>query len=467
VPGFDSAGNPDVTLAGSRTYRFLRGLLRLWFTLFFGNCRLLGESTPAESAGVILLVNHPAGFLDALILAATFDREVRCLVDRKMVRNPLERLLAKGLEMILYEAGGEDWASALAVSCDALAGGCAVITFAEPQAPQTAGPPRFALAAATIALEAEARHAGRLDLKICPVHLFLPVAPSRATELVIYVDRPLSARAYLSQAEAAPMLATAVGAACRESPFRMQAAEFTRLLADLEQMLRRDLEEDWGSRPGWKQTLEGFELSPFVKDSAEQANTLHPGRLAAVRESLDQYRDARRVWWRREFEFEAAPAALKSPWRQFVAWAESVVGLPVVLYGLLNHLLVGLILLPIELLTKRRDWSRRLRWATRGAVALLCYVVQIGACAYFLGGAAAGYYAASLPISAAYLLRYKWLLGQRMPLMYFAATRSPRKAQLVRLRKQVSIDLNAIRDAYAGGPGIPPPQPAGLTLGRP
>ena len=92
---------------------------------------------------MILLVNHPAGFLDALILAATFDREVRCLVDRKMVRNPLERLLAKGLEMILYEAGGEDWASALAVSCDALAGGCAVITFAEPQAPQTAGPPRF------------------------------------------------------------------------------------------------------------------------------------------------------------------------------------------------------------------------------------------------------------------------------------------------------------------------------------
>ena len=93
--------------------------------------------------------------------------------------------------------------------------------------------------------------------------------------------------------------------------------------------------------------------------------------------------------------------------------------------------------------------------------------MQIGACAYFLGSAAAGYYAASLPISAAYLLRYKWLLGQRMPLMYFAATRSPRKAQLVRLRKQVSIDLNAIRDAYAGGPGIPPPQPAGLTLGRP
>ena len=33
MPGFDSAGNPDVTLAGSRTYRFLRGLLRLWFTL--------------------------------------------------------------------------------------------------------------------------------------------------------------------------------------------------------------------------------------------------------------------------------------------------------------------------------------------------------------------------------------------------------------------------------------------------
>ena len=197
-----TARNPERVPAGSGVYRFLRWLIRLWLTLFFRTIRLLNAEAMPDSSAAVLAVNHAAGFFEALILVATFEREVRCLLARVRVPGLAHGLLARGLRMILYDAEGEGWRPALDACSEALARRSAIAIFAEPEA-RSGEPSRSALTAATIALEAESRQSEHRQsgdgLSVWPVDVFVPVEPSKSTEVLVYVDQPLFADEYLAR----------------------------------------------------------------------------------------------------------------------------------------------------------------------------------------------------------------------------------------------------------------------------
>jgi len=454
-------------LAGSAVYRFLRWLVRLWLTLFFRTIRLLNAEAVPDSGAVVLSVNHAAGFFEALILVATFEREVRCLLARGLVPSLAHGLLARGLRMIVYDAKGDGWRPAPEACSEALSRHSAIAIFAEPEA-RSGEPSRSALTAATITLEAESRQSedqrSGEGLSVWPVDVFLPVEPSKSTEVLVYVDQPLIADEYLVRDREQPReraLALAIDGARLRNPFRLQPAEFARFLSDLEEMLRRDLARDWASRRNWKQTVEDFELSQSVKDSADRLNSLDPGRLVALRESLDCYREAQRALALRRLQIDFGAPWLKSPWRRIVVWVESVAGLPVAAYGLLNLVGAGLILLATGQWKKQSARSWKLEWGVRAAVALAFYVAQTWACRHFLGRAAAGYYVVSLPLSAAYLARYGWLLRHRTRFVILAASLPAQSAKLARLQKQLLSGLDAARGALIEAPAAPPDQAVG------
>src|SRR5207248_7837142 len=190
------------------------------------------------------------------------------------------------------------------------------------------------------------------------------------------------------------------------------------------------------------------------------------GRLVALRESLDRYREAQRALALRRLQIDFGAPWLKSPWRRIAAWVESVAGLPVAAYGLLNLVGAGLILLATGRLKRQSARSWKSVWAARAAVALVCYVVQTWACAHFLGRAAAGYYAVSLPLSAAYLARYWWLLRHRTRLVILAASLPAQSAKLARLQKQLLSGIDAARGASIEAPAAPPEQALGEAVGQ-
>jgi 1-acyl-sn-glycerol-3-phosphate acyltransferase len=445
----------------STTYRLARSLLRFWFWLFFPRIRLLQVETMPASGPAVLIVNHPASLLDALILIAAFEREIDCLVRSDRLRGRLRGFIARAFGMIPYE---EDQASpqpALEMCWESVAEGRVVAVFAEPEARKPAERPAFAVRAATLALEAELRQTADPGVALFPVHLYLPVAPSRSTEVLIYVDAPLTARQYLRGgneqiAQRTRVLAEALDRACRQNAFRLPPTEFAWLLADVEEVLRADLEAEWAARPNWKQSAEGFRLSRFVEESAEQLNALHPGRLIALRESLDRYRETERRSALRQIEIELSGEWLKSPVRQLTGWAESVLGFPAALYGLVNHIPIAFILLATGLLRRGDRRSSTAVWATRGLVVLACYSIAVAWCARHFGRAAAGYYAASLPFSGAYLWRYVWLFRRRTRLLLFSARARLDTRTLALLRKEFITELNQVRDTYSEFPGVAP-----------
>jgi hypothetical protein len=422
---------------GGRGYRFWRALVRLWFALSFRKIRLLGGEKLPESGPTLLAVGHPASFLDALILVSAFNRPVSCLIPRNFIQGFWRVLWARRLKMIPYELGDEAGRPALLKTCeDALAREVVLAHFADPAPQDTTEKAWGGEAAASIAVEVEARSEYRLGLAVLPVHLYLPVGRSQSSELLICVSSPLLPREHLTpDGPPSGAFAELLESRWRENPFRLQADDVKWFTSDLEELLRANLEDDWASRPNWKQKAEGFRLSWFAAAWAEQANYLHPGRLVALREALEAIRESRRrgALWRAEVE--AARDWLDSPMRRGLVWLESLLGLPMALYGLVSHLLALLILFWAGLLERENDRDPRTEWLLRGAVLVACYAGQILVVAYLLGRSAAGYYAPTLPVTGLYLWRYLWLLRHRTRVACLALL-LPAQARGLRRRRQ-------------------------------
>ena len=141
-----------------------------------------------------------------------------------------------------------------------------------------------------------------------PVHLFLPESAAQSREILIYVDSAMArpegqARGAFAGCRNAAFVA-ALESRFQENAFQLRPADLEYFLADLEEVLRTGLQEDWASRPDWKQDAEGFVLSRLVTEWVKQTNYLNPGRLVTLRKSLDDYRRLQRQCALRELEVE-------------------------------------------------------------------------------------------------------------------------------------------------------------------
>ena len=440
-------------------YWLLRAFLRIRFAVSGRKVRLLHAEGVAASSPTMFVVSRPPGFLDALLVVAAFDAPVRCLLPRRHFQGRWQKFLASGLGMIPYEPDGEGWRSALDASSNLLAKRGTVAVFAEARRKSTAEGGQLGLAAAILSLEAEARHAAKLGLRLLPVHVYLPAEGSKTKEALVYVDEAVFPQEYLSkEGGTSPggvlALATLIERKWRENAFRIQPSTLKHFLSDLEEVLRADLAESWVSRANLKQSVEGFELSHFVADWADRMNALNPGGLVSMREALEDYRENLRNCRLREFEVETGSGWIKSWLRRSSVWFETIVGLPIASYGLVNHLLAWMFLYWAGLLRKDSRRSLRVDWLLRALVVLGCYAVQTFVCFTWFGSQATTVYAATLPVAGGYLWRYHWLLRRRTRLV-IAALRRPGRAQKLReKRKELLGGLQEELSAFADVLGV-------------
>jgi hypothetical protein len=354
----------------------------------------------------------------------------------------------------------ENRRSLLETCCVLLAEKAALVTFVEPSPANSTGESGLATVAASIAVEAEHRHAGSLGLRLFPVHLFLPVGHTHTRELLIDIDQPVVAQDYASLAEGdgpgqEEELVRQLETRCQENSFRLQPPALAEFLNDLEQALRDNLQEELRSQPARKQKLEGFELSRFVVQWAEQVNYLHPGLLVSLRESLGAWREACRRGALHRLEVEGAGAWLEKPLGRGVVALETVVGLAVACYGLVNHLVAIAILYGAGLLKKRSGLDKTTEWLWRGLVVLGCYIVEVFLVAHAWGRRAAGYYLPTLPLSGLYLWRYAWMLRHQSRIAFLSLNLPAEAASAARLRKDFLHEISQAIEQHAEALGLP------------
>jgi len=486
-------------------YKFLRGLVRWWLALSSRRIRVLGAEKLPTARAVLLVVSHPASFLDALILVAAFDRPVSCLLTSNLLQGFWAGWLARHLGMIRYEPG-EGFGSPPAVGakgsqgparqvllekgqgslpmpeaaratpgrtavgpwappkpaweacCDVLASQGVVAVFADPQGAREPAAARQGAAetlepAATLALAAESRQGGRLELVLLPLALYVPSERSPSRELLLYLDSPLAPLGPKPQGgdlrAQTRVLASLLEQRFRENPFRLQPDDLKVFITEMEEVLRANLEEDWASRPNWKQKVDEFQLSGFVSEWTAQVNTLEPARLVGLRESLDTWREARRRLALWQSEVEAAGAGMNSPLRRAAVWAESALGGLLAIYGLINHLPALLILYAAGLLKSDPERDPRKDWLIGGAVLVACYTAQVLLLGHWMGRAAAGYYAPTLPVTGVYLWRYFWLFRHRTRPAILGLLLPARDRKLRRMRQEFVAEFNRALNDYA------------------
>ena len=437
---------------------FYQGLIRGWFALTRRKIRTLQAGEVSAEGPALLAVSHPAAFLHALVLAIAIARPVRCLLPKGLARGPFARFLTRHLGIILYEGARPDSESTLREAIDVLASGGALVVFADQSAPGYSVPGALGSTAAALVWRAEAQHVGR-RVTVYPVHLFLPESAAHSREILIYVDsamaRPEGRPAALSQVDETRAFVAALELRFQENAFQLRPADLEYFLADLEEVLRTGLQEDWASRPDWKQDTEGFVLSRLVTEWVKQTNYLHPSRLVTLRKSLDDYRRFQKQCALRELEVEGGESPLGSGWRRTLLSLETLLGLPLALYGLLNHLVIGFVLFLAGSFQRKSSRARTTEWTMRVAVTLGFYAVQIFLVAHWRGRAAAGYYAPTLPVSGAYLWRYVGLVRPQARLLFISLTIPALTRKIKRLRHALLEELDRTLTAYEERTSVP------------
>jgi hypothetical protein len=398
-------------------------------------------------------VSQPPGFLEALILVAAFERPIHCVLPKASAGGALARLVARSLGIILWEDEKTSAEKDMQAASEVLASGGTLVMFADRSPASQGACDAVASTPVSVVWEAESQLAG-LQVTIYPVHLFLPVPPSKSCESLIYVDSPL-ARAADHGDDEVLALDSALEARFRENAFQLRPPDLGYFLGDLEEVLQAGLQDDWGARPNWKQDAEGFVLSRLVAEWAKQANYLQPGRLVTLRESLDNYRRLQQQIALRQLEVEAAGSWLHSGLRRAMVWLETLLGFPIALFGLLNHLLIGALLLVAGSFKKNRHRTRSTEWMIRGAVVPGCYALQILLVTHWWGRAGAGYYAPALLVSGAYLGRFWWLVRHQTRLLIISFNIPSLASKAQRLRRTLVAELDQTLAVYEERAGVP------------
>ena len=421
---------------------FWSSLIRVWFALTRRKIRLLRAHEVSVDGPGLFAVGHAPGFLHALVLSLAIERPVRCLLPRNLALGPLSGFLARQMGIILYDGELLESEASQGEALDILASGGALVVFADQTLTGESAEGAEANTAATLVARAEAQH----PITVYPVHLLLPESGPKSREILIYVDSAIAlpeGQAHaLAPGSAATMWAAALAGRFQENAFQLRPADVEFFLTDLEEVLRAGLQEDWASRPDWKQDAEGFALSRFVISWVKHTNYLHPSLLVALRKTLDDYRSLQRRCALRELMVEGGESPLGSGWRRILLSFETVLGLPIAFYGLLNHWGILLVLYLSGSFKLNRSRPRTIELAIRAGVTMAFYILQIFLVAHARGRAWAGYYAPTLPISGWYVWRYAGLVGPQARLLFISLTIPALKSKIQRLRHVLLQDLD-------------------------
>jgi hypothetical protein len=434
----------------STGYSLGRWAARQWVNSNCGKIRLLNPDATEGGGGLLLVLNGAPNFLHAAALAAALDRPVHISIARDPCQGIWPRWIASQLGVSWQEPEKGGTSAARMEVSDRLARGEAVAIFAEMEPARSEALAPSCVAAARMALDA--RTAGGQGIAIVPLHALDSYGESAAGELVIAGGVPVTTGELQGGASADSSLRALAGAiedGLAKDPFRLEERDLKFFLNDLESLLRADLEEDWAARANWKQKSEGFEISRFLVECAEDLNARDPSTLGGLRIELERYRDELRRSALLQAEGETADEWLQSVASRARYWMEAILEAPIALYGFVTHMLPIALLVPGDLAGRvaRKDPGQA--WLLRLLVVLGNYFLLVSLCARWRGRAAAGYFALTLPLGGVALWRFSRLVRTRIRLMVLAHTLSRRREKIRRLRKRFIEHLNRARDGFA------------------
>lgn len=444
---------------GPAVYRLVRAAVRLGLRLVSPGLRLLNRERLERPGPAILVITHPRSLHAALILISTLDRQIHCLLPTTELQGVFGKLAARALGIQAVDLNPEGQERWLNPCLNALVNQEAIALFAEYAPGNSASRAAVSGFAARLSMEAILQSPEQTYPTIHPVHFFLRNGRRDAAPLMC-ADSPIAPRDFLPTvaedlAAASQHLAEAVQSSIGANIFGLPEPELDRFGQEMEGLSREYLREQWAQRPNWKQRPEDFELSTFARKWIAEQNRTDPAQLVELRESVKAYCEAHRRFSMAKLVVETSGAWQTSRPEVTAAWIETVAGLPVATYGLINHFPALIALRAGGLFRHSTGRDPKVEWLWRIFIVLSSYTVQVFLVHFWWGRAVAGYYALTLPVSGAYLWRYRWLVRRRIHVLAWKTLRSFNSARVARERENILERFSQALERYAQAAAAP------------
>lgn len=422
-----------------------------------------GERVP-DTGPVIFVANHPNSIMDALVMGLVTKRKVNYLGHAGLFSNRLKAWFLRSCGVIpVYRREDapdkmEQNISAFEACFQALEQGETIGIFPEGTSDLLRKVKKVKTGAARIALEAERRNGYQLGLTVLPIGLYFFSRSRFRSRVLLNVGQPIALSSYCElneqdNYEAVQQFTDEIQRRLEQLTVNIQHEELDEFVRDIEVLYRDDLKQELIADPKVSETAYAeFFLTQKIAECVEYYYARDRNKVLALRERLNFYkRKLKRLHLKDAMLKERANfGELVRANSQTVM--KAIIGLPLAIYGFLNHVLPYLI---TEQIAKRfiDDRTKILSALLIGGslTFLLFYSVQIFIIWYWFGQLRMVLYGLSLPVSGLFTLTYikeLRLQQERLNLSFFLFTNRRLFQRMRRERRKLIAELNAIKNEY-------------------
>jgi glycerol-3-phosphate O-acyltransferase / dihydroxyacetone phosphate acyltransferase len=445
------------------TYRIVAAVGRFWLWFFFRSIQVRHPDRVPVRGPALLAINHPNNLIDTLVVGGVVERQVHFLATASLFRNPLLARFLRAMGVIpVYRR--EDDPAQVARNTEAFEacfqtlerGGLIAIypegtTHAEPRVQ------RIKTGAARIALEAEARHGGRLGLTLLPVGLNFEARKSFGSRVLVSFGDPIAVTAYLATYRDEPFravdeLTTVIQYAMEAQVIHVARIDQTALVHEIEAIYRDELEQELREERGLANPqIDPFRLSRSIAAAVQHFTARDPVRVERIAHRIEDYR-ARLAAYRVRDAAVQRRASGRHQSRPIARAGRATLGTPLFVYGAVLNALPYLIprWLARRLAQKETDYA-----TTRLIASIVAFPLFWGFETWIVrrlaGPVIALAFAFSLPVSGLAAYRYLGgLLRLRNALrLHVLALTHPRAARrLVEERRALVKELDEAKVTY-------------------
>ncbi len=283
-------------------YAFVRFVGRFWIWFFFKAVEVRHPERVPREGPVLLCINHPNNLIDSLLVGAVIPRKVHYMATAALFRNPLlaRFLTACGVIPVHRRQDDPDKmdknVAAFEACFSTLAEGHLIGIYPEGTTHAEPRVQRIKTGAARIALEAEARHGGKLGLTLIPVGLTFEARKSFRSRVLVTFGEPIEFQPYVDRygedpRKAVDALTTAIQWAMEGQVIHVERIDADDLVREVEALYRgdlvRELQEERGLSP---RQIDVLRLSRAIVDAVQHFKERDPGRVERLWQRIQEYK---------------------------------------------------------------------------------------------------------------------------------------------------------------------------------
>lgn len=194
-------------------YKLLKFFISIGIRLFYSEVKVKNHKNLPKKGPLILIVNHPNTLMDAWVVGMICQQPIYYMAKATLFKTKFRLRILKSLNLIPINRQGEgiidgvDNTDSLEACYEVLEKGKPLLIFPEGTSYQERVLRKLKTGTARIALEAEKRNEGKLDLKVVAVGLNYSQPEKFRSKIFIDIDEPKTVVEYLEEYKSDPIKA--------------------------------------------------------------------------------------------------------------------------------------------------------------------------------------------------------------------------------------------------------------------